>query len=289
MVALGICNLFGSFVQSMPVTGSFSRTAVNCASGVKTQMGGLYTGALVLLALGLFMPYCAYIPKASLAAVIITAVIFSVEYEVVRPMWRSKRIDLIPAFTTFFCCLFWALEYGILVGVGVQIVFILYNAARPSVVIEVQDLHPGKRFLWTSPDRALSFPSINYVRNVINKAAIRPPCNGIPVVLDCTHISSADFTAAKGFKAMITDFKARNQPLIFYNTHSSVLDTFVGANVEEFVVVHSLEELHTNLHGKLQLSPFMKCSWPIQPFWSLRPNNFGKCNNTLFNVPQIYS
>ena len=36
------------------------------------------------------MPYCAYIPKATLAAVIITAVIFSVEYEVVRPMWNSK-------------------------------------------------------------------------------------------------------------------------------------------------------------------------------------------------------
>ena len=45
---------------------------------------------LVILALGVLMPLCAYIPKASLAAVIITAVIFSVEYEVVRPMWRSK-------------------------------------------------------------------------------------------------------------------------------------------------------------------------------------------------------
>jgi sodium-independent sulfate anion transporter 11 len=46
------------------------------------------------------MPFCAYIPKASLAAVIITAVIFSVEYEVVRPMWRSKSnfvfLDFLP-------------------------------------------------------------------------------------------------------------------------------------------------------------------------------------------------
>ena len=53
-------------------------------------MGCLWTGVLVILALGLILPYCAFIPKASLAAVIITAVIFSVEYEVVRPMWRSK-------------------------------------------------------------------------------------------------------------------------------------------------------------------------------------------------------
>ena len=64
------------YLIRISVTGSFSRTAVNCASGVKTPLGGIYTGALVLLALGLLMPFCAYIPKASLAAVIITAVIF---------------------------------------------------------------------------------------------------------------------------------------------------------------------------------------------------------------------
>ena len=80
----------GSFVQSMPTTGSFSRTAVNSASGVKTPAGGIYTGSLVLLALAVLMPFCAYIPQASLGALIITAVIFSVEFEVVMPMWNSK-------------------------------------------------------------------------------------------------------------------------------------------------------------------------------------------------------
>ena len=90
MIALGVCNLFGSFVQSMPTTGSFSRTAVNSASGVRTPMGGIYTGGLVILCLAFLMPYCAFIPKATLAAVIITAVVFSVEYEVVMPIWRSK-------------------------------------------------------------------------------------------------------------------------------------------------------------------------------------------------------
>ena len=90
MIALGLCNLFGSFVQSMPVTGCFSRTAVNSASGVKTPIGGIYTGGLVLLCLSFLMPYCAFIPKATLAAVIVTAVIFSVDYKEVMPIWRSK-------------------------------------------------------------------------------------------------------------------------------------------------------------------------------------------------------
>ena len=90
MVALGLCNIFGSFVQSMPTTGSFSRTAVNSSSGVKTAFGGLYTGLLVILCLAFLMPYGAFIPKATLAAVIMTAVIFNLEYEVVLPIWSSK-------------------------------------------------------------------------------------------------------------------------------------------------------------------------------------------------------
>ena len=90
MVALGVCNILGSFVQAMPTTGSFSRTAVNSASGVKTPSGGIFTGGLVLLCLAFLMPYCAFIPKATLSAVIITAVIFSVEHEVVKPLWGSK-------------------------------------------------------------------------------------------------------------------------------------------------------------------------------------------------------
>lgn len=44
MLTLGLCNVIGSFFQSIPVTGSFSRSAVNNASGVKTPLGGMYTG-----------------------------------------------------------------------------------------------------------------------------------------------------------------------------------------------------------------------------------------------------
>jgi len=50
---------------------------------------------------------------------------------------------------------------------------------------------------------------------------------------------------------MITDFRRRNQPIIFYNTSPSVIDTFLGVNIEEFVVVHSLEELNEHLRGLL--------------------------------------
>lgn len=90
MLALGICNIANSFVSSMPVSGALSRGAVNNASGVKTTFGGIYTGVVVILALYLFTPYFFYIPKASLAAVIIAAVVFMVELQVIKPIWRTK-------------------------------------------------------------------------------------------------------------------------------------------------------------------------------------------------------
>lgn len=161
-----MCNLAGSFVSSMPVTGSFSRTAVNSSSGVKTTFGGVFTGALVILALAVLVPACAYIPKATLSAVIISAVIFMVEHHVVKPLWKASskptvcvynsfllrnesqifcyifsELDLAIGLLSFFFCAFWELEMGILIGAACQIFHVLYNTARPSVVITTEQVY----------------------------------------------------------------------------------------------------------------------------------------------------
>lgn len=90
LIAIGTSNIANSFVQGFPGTGSLSRGAVNNASGVRTPMGSLYTGVLVIIALLFLTPLFFYIPKAALGALIIAAVIFMVEVNVVKPMWRSK-------------------------------------------------------------------------------------------------------------------------------------------------------------------------------------------------------
>ena len=100
MLALGACNVVSSFVSSMPVSGGLSRGAVNHSSGVKTTLGGVYTGLLVLISLQFLTPYLYYIPKAALAAVIIAAVVFMVEFQVVKPMWRSKSMFSLVQYQT---------------------------------------------------------------------------------------------------------------------------------------------------------------------------------------------
>lgn len=102
MIALGMCNIMGSFVLSMPVTGSFTRTAVNNASGVRTPLGGAVTGTLVLLALAFLTQTFYYIPKTTLAALIIAAMISLVELERISDMWRSKSEYSTPYSYTFY-------------------------------------------------------------------------------------------------------------------------------------------------------------------------------------------
>ena len=90
MISVGASNLVGSFFGSFPISGSFSRTAINHASGVRTPFGGLYTGALILLAISVLTPYFFYIPKSALAAAIVASMIFMVEVHMAKMIWSTK-------------------------------------------------------------------------------------------------------------------------------------------------------------------------------------------------------
>lgn len=205
MVALGLCNIFGSFSRSMPTTGSFTRTAVNNASGVKTPMGGLITGSLVLLACGLLTSTFEFIPKATLAAVIIVAMYYMLELRVFLVLWRTKsnvvqispiipfvvtiqfnplvneriesetiigspqlinlfvEIDLIPLTVTLLSCLAIGPEYGMIGGTLVNLILLLYFAARPGLLIE-ERVVDGLTILFVSPKQSLSYPAAEYLR-----------------------------------------------------------------------------------------------------------------------------
>lgn len=188
LVALSLSNVLGSFVKSFPVTGSFSRSAVNHASGVRTPIGGIYTGLLVLLALGVLTPYFQYIPRAALSSVIISAVIFMVEYEVVRPLWRCSRRELLPGAITFILSLLAGVEIGLLAGVVTDLSFVVYRTARPALSVEQRfTRNCGLCYLMIRPRHSLLyFPAIEYVRNGVSKAIKQH--GESPVVIDCRNL-----------------------------------------------------------------------------------------------------
>lgn len=96
-----------------------------------------------------------------------------------------------------------------------------------------------------TPDRCLIFPSVDYVRSLINKQGLQTL---VPVVLDCTHIYGADYTAAKVIETLVSDFKGRNQLLLFYNLKPSIEYVFEGVHTElsVYYTVEALEKAITS-------------------------------------------
>lgn len=103
-----------------------------------------------------------------------------------------------------------------------------------------------------TPDRCLIFPSVDYVRNLVTKHSIK---RGSPVVIDCSHIYGADYTAATVIEILTNDFAARDQPLVFYNLKPSVSSVFEGLSPKEFTVCYTEEELDLLLKNKSEFRP----------------------------------
>ncbi|XP_069957468.1 sodium-independent sulfate anion transporter [Cherax quadricarinatus] len=224
IIALGLANVIGSFFGSMPTTGAFSRSAINMTSGVRTPAGGLVTGVMVLLSLAFLTPYFTYIPKSTLAAVIISAVVHLIDYEILAPLWRSKKTDLIPLIATFLACLLWGLEWGILIGIGVNLSMLLYSIASPTVnVAVVPSKNDDRGYVLVTPCYGLSYPSTSHIRGAVRKAGLRQAAGSLPVVIDCSCIDTTDYTSAKGIKGMIEEFHQRGQSLVFLGMKPSII------------------------------------------------------------------
>ncbi|XP_073974525.1 sodium-independent sulfate anion transporter [Rhodnius prolixus] len=243
LFTLALCNLLGSFVSSIPITGSFSRSAVNHASGVKTTLGGIYTGVLLLLALDQLTPYFYFIPNASLAAVIISAVIFMIEYEVMEPMWKASRRDMIPMFATFATCLFVGVEIGIVVGVCMNIALLMIYSAKPKINVEKVEIDNESEYICIKPNSSIYYPGVERLRNIVLKAAK----SQLPVVIDCTLMEDTDFTTAKSISSFIKEFSTKDQPFFFYNAQPRLLSVLTPICVNNFVHFDNITDLKTVL------------------------------------------
>ncbi|XP_027547269.1 sodium-independent sulfate anion transporter isoform X4 [Neopelma chrysocephalum] len=235
LLALGVANILGSFVSSYPITGSFGRTAVNAQSGVCTPVGGLVTGALVLLSLAYLTSLFYYIPKAALAAVIISAVVPMFDVGIFRTLWRVKRLDLVPLCVTFLLC-FWEVQYGIVAGVLVSGILLLYSIARPPIKV----LQEGDVLL-VQPGSSLHFPAIECLRDTVCSRALAasPPRS---IILDCCHISSIDYTVVVGLAELLQELRKHGLSLAFCGLKDPVLQVLLSADLEGFQHFPSREE-----------------------------------------------
>ncbi|XP_051765668.1 sodium-independent sulfate anion transporter [Ctenopharyngodon idella] len=241
LFAIGLTNIMGSFVSAYPVTGSFGRTAVNSQTGVSTPAGGIVTGIIVLLSLAFLMPLFFFIPKASLAAVIICAVSPMMDFRVPVQLWRVKRLDLLPFLVTFLVS-FWEVQYGIVGGVVVSALMLLHIMARPKV--KVSDHGVAVLEL----DSGLNFPVTEHLSRLVYTHALHaspPRC----LVLDCSHVSSIDFTVVYELTELLKQFQLTGLSLIFTGLKPSVLKVLLTADLPAFRHTDSVDEALQLLTG----------------------------------------
>ena len=135
LIALGAANVFGSFFQSYPTTGGFSRTAVNHESGAQTGVAAIISAAVVGLTLVFFSSWFYYLPKPVLGAIILTAVINLVDFKYPYQLWSSHREELFILLFTFLVTLFVGIMEGILLGTLASLSLMVYRSSQPHIAI----------------------------------------------------------------------------------------------------------------------------------------------------------
>jgi len=141
-IALGACQVAAGVSQGFPVSGTESRTAINHAVGGKSQLSGLVAASVIIIVLLFFTGPLAYLPKAALGAVLIVAAIGLLDVEEMRFLWKVSRTEFAIALVTTLGVVALGVLNGILVAVGLAILFLLIRASRPSdaVLGSVPDL-----------------------------------------------------------------------------------------------------------------------------------------------------
>ncbi|QKS71627.1 sodium-independent anion transporter [Paenalkalicoccus suaedae] len=117
LIGLGAANVGGSFFGAFPVTGGFSRSAVNYEAGAKTKFAGVITAMLIALTLVFFTSYFYYLPNAVLAAIVLVAVYKLIDYSEAAHLFSYNRIDFALWMITFLATLVISVEIGLVTGI----------------------------------------------------------------------------------------------------------------------------------------------------------------------------
>lgn len=179
------------------------------------MLQGVVTSCVVLLALSVLTPLFQYIPKATLAAVIIVAVLRTVNIRIIKKIWSVRKIDVLPLVVTFFACLY-EIAIGIACGIAMALLILLYRQFLPRV-----DFQKGE-VCYIKLDGGLSYMGVQFLVTKIREVAILNEPKPEMVIIDCTSMFECDFTVSQGFLQMVQDCQHDEIDVILFNVRSSV-------------------------------------------------------------------
>jgi MFS superfamily sulfate permease-like transporter len=136
LVAFGTINLFGSLLNCFPSFSSIARSQVNDSAGARTQLAGVITGILILLTILFLLPIFYYLPKCVMASIVVVAAAGLLEWEDVHFIWKIRAwSDMFLMLLTFAITIFWSVEAGTLISIGLSLILVIRHSTKPKIAI----------------------------------------------------------------------------------------------------------------------------------------------------------
>lgn len=249
LMALGAANLAGALVQGLPVTGGFSRTAVNAQAGAKTGLASLITAAMIVVTLLLFTPLFYYLPTAVLAAIIMVAVFGLIDLAEVKHLYRVKKSDLGLLLVTFVATLGLGIEAGIGAGVAASLGVVIFRTTRPhtaelgrmpgSHVYRSIKRHPEAEtfegVLVVRVDAQFYFGNVTFLKETLQRMLDKARTPVRAVVINAATINHLDSSADSALHEIASDFREHGIELFFANVRGPVMDVMERSGLVERV------------------------------------------------------
>ena len=249
LIGQGLAKVVAAFVQSMPVSGSFSRSALNLASDAKTRLASIVSACAVLLTLLFFTSLLYDLPKPVLAAIIMMAVAGLLNFQALRTAWRTRRDDGIAAVATFVATLAFApnIQIGIVIGIMLSLGLLLYRLMRPRVAIlglhEDGVLRDARRFGLPALhpqlgairfDGSLHFINASFFEDALLKLERESP-NLRYVLIACGGINDLDASGVDVLAKLVERFRNNHIELAFCGIKKQVQDVMDRGGLSEHI------------------------------------------------------
>lgn len=256
LIGLGAANLGAAFTGGFPVTGGFSRSVVNFDAGAETPAAGIYTAIGLAIAALALTPLVYYLPKATLAATIIVAVLSLVDFSILKKTWSYARADFTAVAATILLTLGMGVEVGVASGVLISILLHLYKTSRPHVAevglvpgtqhfrnVKRHAVETNPKVLTLRVDESLYFVNARFLEDLV-QSRVSTGCQIKDVVLMFSAVNEVDFSALESLEAI----------------NLRLTDMSVGMHLSEVKgpVMDRLEKSHLieELNGKVFLSQY---------------------------------
>ncbi len=212
LIGLGAANVASSLTGGFPVTGGFSRSVVNFDAGAETPAAGAFTAIGLAIAALALTPLIYFLPKATLAATIIVAVLSLVDFSILKKTWNYSKSDFFAVVTTIVLTLGFGVEIGVSTGVILSIALFLYKTSRPHIAevglvpntqhfrnINRHNVLTNPEFLTIRIDESLYFANARFLEDYIYDRVVKNKAIK-HLVLMCSAVNEIDMSALESLE-----------------------------------------------------------------------------------------